>query len=160
MTRNWLGLAYEEYRHRYYYFELIEFSRKLLLAAVLGPLMPANDLQVCCKEVIRLYGCGPDMVTSTRTGVDEKSSTTMHLSTTSIIQAVAAVLICGIFCIVGFLLQPFKVPGQNIAYNFALLAMFIITLVGFALSAVDELAPIGQPADPAQTREFGVRGCM
>ena len=73
-------------------------------------------------------------------------------------QAGAAVIICAVFCILGFFLQPFKVPGQNIAYNFALFTLFVITLVGFALGSVDELAPIGQPADPEQTREFGVCG--
>ena len=71
-------------------------------------------------------------------------------------QAMTAVIICGVFCIIGFVLQPFKVPGQNIAYNFALLTVFLVTLVGFALGSVDEVAPIGQAADPEQTREFGV----
>ena len=71
-----------------------------------------------------------------------------------------AVIICGVFSILGFLLQPFKVPGQNIAYTFALLTLFVITLVGFALGSVDEVAPIGQAADPEQTREFGVSWWM
>ena len=73
------------------------------------------------------------------------------------VQALAAVLICGIFCIIGILLRPFKVPGQNIAYNFALFTLFIISLLGLAMGSVDDLAPIGQPAHPEETSEFGVR---
>ena len=52
VTIKWLGLAYAEYKHRYYYFELIELTRKLLLAALLGPLLPANDLQVRARACV------------------------------------------------------------------------------------------------------------
>ena len=60
-------------------------------------------------------------------------------------------------CIIGILLRPFKVPGQNIAYNFALFTLFIISLLGLAMGSVDDLAPIGQPAHPEETSEFGAR---
>ena len=92
--------------------------------------------------------------------VDFYSLLTKFRARTAYIQALAAVVICGIFCIIGIILRPFKVPGQNIAYNFALFTLFVITLVGFAMGSVDDLAPIGQPAHPEETSEFGVRECL